>query len=151
MNSKQLLMGIDIGTTNWKVVVFDTDGTCVFVDKVPTMTHYDEQGHSTYKPQEIWAAVSGMIRKAADRYGDDIKGISVTSMAEAVVPIGEDGEPCSDIITWFDNRSQKEAEYIVGTLGREKLYSITGLDPNPIFSIFKMMWIENNHPHIYEA
>lgn len=150
MEKKQLLMGIDIGTTNWKVVVFDGDGKRVFVEKIATMTHYDEHRHSTYKPEEIWHSVLTLIQHAVSAHGDAIAAISVTSMAEAVVPLDAHGQPCADIITWFDNRSQKEAEEIVTRLGQEKLYAITGLDPNPIFSLCKMLWMRKHHPDVYK-
>lgn len=150
MTERKLLMGIDIGTTNWKVVVFDEQGKRVFMEKTATITHYDDQGHSTYKPSEIWDNVSRMMDMAGKAYGHEIAAISVTSMAEAVVPIGADGQACSDIITWFDNRSQKEAEHIVEIMGKDKLYAITGLDPNPIFSICKMLWMRNNQPDVYD-
>lgn len=149
MHKNPLLMGIDVGTTNWKVAVFDENGQCLFVEKTPTITHYDDLGHSTYKPDEIWNAIATMIKKAVESFGNAISAVSVTSMAEAVVPIGEDGQPCSDIITWFDNRSQAEARNMVEVFGRDKLYEITGLDPNPIFSICKMLWMRNHHPEIY--
>ena len=34
--------------------------------------------------------------------------------------------------------------------GEEKLYNITGHTPHPMFSLFKMLWIKENNPEIWE-
>ncbi len=148
---QQLLMGIDVGTTNWKVAVFDTQGHAVCIKKTPTVTHYEDNGQSTYKPDEIWSSIAGLIKEAVKEVEGDIAGVSVTSMAEAVVPVDENGRECFDIITWFDTRSYKEAQEIVDAMGKDRLYQITGLDPNPIFSLCKMLWMKKNHPKVYET
>ncbi len=36
-------------------------------------------------------------------------------------------------------------------MGKDRLYQITGLDPNPIFSLCKMLWMKKNHPKVYET
>jgi len=148
--NKKVLLAVDVGTTNWKVAVFDLSGKLVCIEKTATKTHYDEKNQSYYKRQEVWEEVSKLIAAVVKKCDGDILGISVTSMAEAVVPIDKDGNECFDIITWFDTRSDREAEEIAKKVGREKLYSITGLDPNPIFSLCKMLWIKNNHPDVFD-
>ena len=129
---------------------FDIRGKSVCIQKVPARTHYDEKGNSVYKPCEIWEQTSKLITSALEHCKGEIVGISVTSMAEAVVPIDKSGNECFDIITWFDTRAYKEVRQLADSLGKEKLYSITGLDPNPIFSLGKILWMKNNHPDIFD-
>lgn len=150
IENTKLLLAIDVGTTNWKVAAFDTDGKAVCIEKMPAATHYDEQNHSYYKPHEIWGGISALIKTVVHKCDGDIIGVSATSMAEAVVPIDGAGDECFDIITWFDTRSIMEAEYIVSAIGKDKLYRITGLDPNPIFSLCKMLWVRNHYPEVYD-
>jgi xylulokinase len=145
-----LLLAVDVGTTNLKAAVFDLDGRCVGIEKSPTIAHYDSKGHSVYKPEEIWGTISELLRKLTDSLDEDISAVSVTSMTEAVVPLDKDGRELFDIITWFDTRSIKEAEDIVAKIGQVKLFSITGLDPNPIFSLCKMLWMKNNNPEVFQ-
>lgn len=143
-------LAMDIGTTNWKVAIFNEKGILQAIERTPTQTHTDEKGHSYYDPKELWRAMKELSRKVTAKVGKPIAAISVTSIAEAIVGIDEQGNPVDHIITWFDTRSMKQADYLKEKLGKEKLFSITGLDVNPIFSLPKILWMRENRPQSYE-
>lgn len=143
-------LAIDIGTTNWKAAVFNEEGILIDIERTPTKTHQDAAGNSFYDPTELWNEVSLLARSVTKRVGGIISAVSVTSMAEAVVAIDENKETVGDIIAWFDNRSFKEAQWMKDTFGVDRLYEITGLDVNPIFSLPKILWVKKNQPEIYE-
>lgn len=145
-----LLLAIDIGTTNLKVAAFTGDGICVGLKKTATITHYDAHGNSYYRTQEIWGAITGLLQELTSSLNEPILAISATSMAEALVPIDQAGHEIYDIITWFDTRAGQEAAEIIQKIGRDRLFQITGLDPNPIFPICKMLWMKRNHPSVFE-
>ena len=84
---KKILLSIDVGTTNWKVAAFDTNGNAIAICKTPTITHYDQKHHSFYKPEEIWQSVKGLIADVIKECDGEIIGISVTSMAEGEVDV----------------------------------------------------------------
>lgn len=145
-----VLLGIDVDTTDWKAAAFDEDGKPICIKKTPTITRYDEKGWGYYDPDEIWNNVSSVIRQAVECCGrENISAVSVTSMAESVVPIDKDKNTYYPVIAWFDTRSRKEAKELIDTIGRQKIFEITGLDPNPIFSVPKIMWIRENDPDAY--
>lgn len=146
-----LLLGIDIGTTNWKAAVFDENGKAICIKKTPAITRYDEKEQGYYDPNELWDKICSVIKSTVEFCGrGNISAVSVTSMAETVVPIDKDGNCCYPFIAWFDTRSIREAEIIEATIGKQKLFEITGLDPNPIFSVPKIMWIRENAADAYE-
>ncbi|GAA0181807.1 xylulokinase [Clostridium sediminicola] len=146
-----ILLGIDIGTTNWKAVAFDENGEILALKKTPTKTKYDDQKRGYYDPIELWNETATLIREVVKELdGAKIDALSVTSMTEAIVPIDENGEPCFNIMAWFDTRAREQAEKAVEIIGKEKLFSITGLEPNPIFPIFKIMWIKDHYPEVYD-
>lgn len=143
-------LSIDVGTTNWKAAVYNETGKLIVIERTPTQTHTDADGYSIYKPDDMWNEVCKLCRNVTAKSAVEIAGVSVTSIAEAVVPIDKNGKPAGDIITWFDTRSMKQAQEMKKRFGEEKLYEITGLDVNPIFSLFKILWIRENKPEIYE-
>ncbi len=143
-------LAIDIGTTNWKVAVFNEVGNLIDIERTPTKTHQDDMGNSYYDPSELWREVSALARAVTKRVGGSISAVSVTSMAEAVVAIDENKQTVGDIIAWFDNRSFREAQWMKDKFTVERLYEITGLDVNPIFSMPKILWVKKNQPEIYE-
>ena len=126
-------LAIDVGTTNWKASVFDEAGTMLAIERTPTVTHTEAAGRY-YDPIEMWDSVRKLCAAVTARVGVPISGVSVTSVSEAIVGIARNGQPSGNIITWFDTRSMKQAMRMREAFGQEKLYRITGLDVNPIFS-----------------
>ncbi len=146
-----LLLGIDIGTTNCKAVAYNTLGEPVADGKIATITHYEVDGASYYDPPQIWESVVSVIRQIVSKLNgtDKIIAISVASMGEAGVPVDRNGAPVYPVITWFDSRSLPQSHQLAEKIGNERIFEITGLDNNPIFSVSKLMWIREHEPEIY--
>lgn len=146
-----VLIGIDVGTTNWKVAAFTQSGELICVHKMPTRTHYMENGCGYYEPKEMWGCFCDLLRRtAADCAGQQILGVSVTSMAESIVPVNREGEELFPIIAWFDASPRDEAKHISDTFGEDEIFRRFGLDPDPIFPLPKMMWIRKLYPQVYD-
>ncbi|WP_010168060.1 FGGY-family carbohydrate kinase [Candidatus Epulonipiscium viviparus] len=143
-------LAIDVGTTNWKAAVYDQVGKLIAIERVATKTHLDASGYSYYNPIEMWDDISKLCKAVTAKVAQPISAVSVTSIAEAVVGVDKNGKVLGDIIAWFDTRSIKEAEELREKLTAEKLYEITGLDVNPIFSLPKIMWIRKHWPEVYQ-
>jgi len=58
----EYMMGVDIGTTNWKVATYSLDGKCVTSRSVPARIEYNEYGQMIYNPDKIWRSVCTGIR-----------------------------------------------------------------------------------------
>lgn len=146
-----VVIGIDVGTTNWKVAAFTEHGQPLIQHKTPTKTHYMENGCGYYEPKELWETFSELLRKTvADLPGQEILGISVTSMTESVVPIDRAGNELFPIIAWFDGSAKEQARQITERFGEDHIFAVTGLDPDPIFSLPKIMWVRDHYPEVYE-
>lgn len=143
-------LAIDVGTTNWKAAVYDEKGTLIEIERTATKTHIDNSGYSYYNPTEIWDNIKTLCKNVISKSGCTISAVSVTSIAEAVVGIDKNGKTLGDIIAWFDTRSIQESEYLKDKFTTKKLYEITGLDVNPIFSLPKVLWIRKHWPDIYQ-
>lgn len=145
-----VLLGIDIGTTYWKVAAFDENAEVIAFKKTSAKTYYDANGWGYYNPDEIWDEVTQLIKQITIALDDiHIDAISVTSMGETIVPIDAEGNICFSAIAWFDTRARLQAESVEKTLGLEEIFRITGLEPNPIFPLFKLLWIRDTYPQIY--
>lgn len=145
-------LALDIGTTNWKAVVFSEDFRLLYSAKRPTRCVTGEDGLPYYDPGQVWDAIVQMIGQIGANYPlNELKAVSVTSMGEAVVPLGRDGMPAFSIIPWFDTRSYSQAQEIRKKIGAETIFDITGSDTGAIFSLPKMLWMRDHHPEIFES
>ena len=150
MENQKYYIGIDVGTTNWKVALFEASGSMKDIERCPTITHTDDQGRSYYDPWEMWDRFVAMMQAIMQRNPVQVSGISVASVAEAVVPVDCRGNVIDNIITWYDTRSFEQVQQIKEKIGEERIFAICGLDCNPIFSLPKVMWVRENKPQIFE-
>ncbi|MEA2511610.1 MAG: hypothetical protein QOJ59_1097 [Thermomicrobiales bacterium] len=146
-----LLIGLDIGSTNVKAVVYEPDGRTVASASVPTVTHYPRPTWAFYRPDELWARAVQVLREAIADADDPrrIAGIAVASMAEAGVPLDRHGHPTYDAIAWFDRRTIPQRDWLRRAIGEDALFARTGLSLQPIWSLCKLLWIKENEPEAW--
>jgi xylulokinase len=153
MTDAPLLLGLDLGTTSIKAVVFTVHGDTVAQAAVRTPTHYPRPGWAYYDPAELWQATLQSVRTVTAQVEDPrrIAGLAVASFAETGVLIDAHGQPVGEAIAWFDNRTADQAAWLAETLGQEQLFAITGIALEPIFSLCKLRWIRQHRPEQYAA
>lgn len=143
-----LLVGLDVGTTNVKAVVYEPDGRAVARATARTPTYHPRPGWAFYRADELWDVVVATLRQALSRVDDPrrVASVAAASMAEAGVCLDAAGRPTTDVIAWFDTRPQVEAERLASLIGADLLFARTGLSLQPIWSLCKMLWLREHEP-----
>lgn len=143
-----LILGIDLGTTSTKAVAYDVRGRMVASAAEATVTHYPRPLWAYFKPVELWGAVTAAVRGVVSQVGDParIKSVAVASFAEAGVPVDAHGSPTYNVIAWFDRRTIPQADWLLETIGEQRLFERSGLALQPIFTLCKLLWLKENEP-----
>ncbi|MBW3577229.1 MAG: carbohydrate kinase [Actinobacteria bacterium] len=146
-----LFAGVDVGTTNTKAIVFDLSGRLVAHAAVPTPTDRPRPGWAQHDPEQLWDAAVSTLRAALAEVEDPaaVRGVAVASMAEAGVPLDDRGRPTYDVIAWFDPRTAEQGRRLADAVGAERLAALTGLRPQPIYSVCKLRWLVENEPDAF--
>ncbi|MHB9034469.1 MAG: FGGY-family carbohydrate kinase, partial [Anaerolineae bacterium] len=144
------LLGIDIGTTGCKTVLFNTAGQVL----ASAYAEYDVQrpqpGWAELDTAAVWAQVKDCIRAAAHEAGrDPIQALAVCSLGEAVVPLAASGEILGPSLLNFDARGAEFLPELGAALAPEHLYSINGNTLGNHFSLTKLLWIKRYQPDLY--
>jgi xylulokinase len=144
------LMGIDIGTSGTKAVVFRENGDIL----ASAYRAYDElfprPGWVEMDPNQIWKAVGEVIRQvSAEVATDPIKAIGVSALGEAVTPIDKDFRPLYNTIPSVDARCKEQVEWWRNAIGAEDIYAITGQPLHTSYSINKILWLREEMPEIF--
>ena len=152
MAGDALLVGIDIGTTNIKAVIFDLHGCTIASGSSKTPAHYPRPGWAFFRPEEIWDATVAALRTAIAQVDNPqrIVSVAVASIGESGVPISADGRALYDAIAWFDTRTESQARWLEAHIGGERIWSVTGLTPQPIFGLPKLMWLREHAPEVLD-
>jgi xylulokinase len=152
MPQRDLVLGLDVGTTNIKCLALDATGEIVAQSFEPTPRAHPRSDWTDFEPGPIWdvacQAIRGVVSQLDRR--ESIKGVAASSLGESVVPVDAQGQSVAPAIAWFDPRTAAEYEWIRARVGYEKLFKITGLNPDPMFGLCKMLWIKNHNRAAFE-
>ncbi len=146
------LLGIDIGTTSWKMAAYDPLGQPISFWTTPCRMQQDGEGHATHDPSELWNAVCAGIRKVTGDVGlGNIVSVAVASVGESGVLLDRNDRPLYPVIAWFDQRTLEQAQWWADEVGKQWIYQITGYPLQYIPSINKIMWIRKHEPDAFTA
>lgn len=146
------VIGIDLGTSACKTVLFELNGRKVSDVSMEYPIHHPREGWVEQNPLDWWNAVVMTMRGSLEKARlskEDIVGLSVDSQREAIVPIGKGGEELYNSLIWLDRRTGPQLEFIKRKLSEETVLSLTGLLIDPIFSASKILWFKDNLPEIF--
>jgi len=146
-----LLIGVDVGTTSIKVIAFDRWGQMAAQVAAPTPTYHPRPGWAYHHAEELWQTVVGLLRQLTDRLAAPaaIAGVAVASVGEAGVALDAAGAPTAEMIAWFDTRAAAQAQWLDQTFDHHRLFAVTGLALQPIFSLCKVLWLRDHAPEAF--
>ncbi|MCB2053831.1 MAG: hypothetical protein KDE35_06260 [Geminicoccaceae bacterium] len=147
-----LLMGVDAGTTNTKAVIVDTAGRVVAAATEPTPIVYPAPEWAEYEGETLWRVAAGAVRAALGQLDDPARvvGVAFAGMAETAVPLDAAGRTTGPAIAWFDKRTRGELAFIEERVGKDRLFEISGLAPEPIFGLCKLLWHRTHRIEAFE-
>jgi gluconokinase len=147
------IIGVDIGTTNTKAILFTTEGK-VLGSANASYPHVPiRQGYDEIEPALILNAVVVVIKKILSQMDSrtSLCGISFSSAMHSLMAVDELGKPLSNIMTWADLRSADEAAKIKFTAVGNRIYELCGTPIHAMTPLCKIIWIKNNKPEIFES
>ena len=146
-------IGIDIGTTTVKCILFGEKAQVIAEAGKEYGTLLPEPSWAQQNPEDWWDAVVESIRIILAKSWvkpQDIKVISVSSQAPAVLPVTKEGKPLHDALIWMDRRSIEEYNILKATVGEQKIFDITGNRLDTYFTLTELMWFIRKHPEIMD-
>lgn len=148
----EYLLGIDIGTSGTKTVLFDIDANTISSKTCEYPLYQEQNGWAEQEPADWWqATVSGIKYVIEDSKVDpkNIKGIGLSGQMHGLVMLDSKGNPLRKSIIWCDQRTGKEVEEMNRLLTPEKLIDITANPALTGFTAAKILWVKKNEPDIY--
>jgi xylulokinase len=145
------LLGIDIGTTGCKSVIFSVYGKQLARSYREYQFIGKEEGYSELDSVDVWNKIQETIREVAVQTTDDIvTALSVSSLGEAMVPVSSEGKILGNSILGVDRRGEEFVQLIENEFGTEAIFRRTGNLPGAFYSMPKIAWIKRFQPELYE-
>jgi sugar (pentulose or hexulose) kinase len=160
MTTAELLVGLDVGTTSSKAVVFGTDGAQLSIGRAATpwrrvevvagglhRTSGSQPDGTELDANELLDAVrTALSRALAGAPEGRVAGLGVTSMGESGVLLDAHDAPVAPVIAWHDNRDVGEVADLGRALGEAAFSAKTGLPLRSQWSVTKHRWQVDNDP-----
>ncbi len=149
---KNLLLGIDVGTSACKVALFTPDGQVVAQESCEYNVYYPKPGWVEQNPEEWWDAVCISIRKMICTSGidpADITGIGIDGQGWSAIPVDLDGKVLCNSPIWMDTRAHEICDELRIQIGEAKIFDVCGNPLQAAYTLPKILWFKQNRPEVY--
>lgn len=147
------VIGVDIGTSGTKTVLFDEKGTVIASKTIEYPMYQPKNGYAEQDPADWANAAIQTIKAVVAESGvkkEDVKGIGLSGQMHGLVMLDKDNNVIRRSIIWCDQRTAKEVDEMNAKLGRDKLIEITANPALTGWTAAKILWVKNNEPENYE-
>ena len=143
------LLGLDVGTTTTKAVLFDLNGAeLARAVSQPYHNHTLNPGWVEQDPEELWQALITAVRLVMDIVGDTatVRSLCMAVQSGSLLPAADNCEPVYPLITWMDGRSVELVQQwqVEGT--QDLIKPINGWALYPGFCLPNIAWLRQNDP-----
>jgi len=148
-----LLLGLDVGTTATKALLFDLAGNIVASASYPYDLIMPCSGWVEQDPEDLWRGVVETSRAVLSRVStkDRILAVSQSSQAGTTIPADAEGRPVCNAISWMDQRAGQQAQRVRERWGSNFIRMTTGWTLWEGLPLQHIAWLRDNRPDIFGA
>ncbi|HBY95669.1 MAG TPA: hypothetical protein DEP84_17230, partial [Chloroflexi bacterium] len=142
--SRELLLGVDVGTTQIKAGLFGLDGRPLAIASEGYRLSFDAASTTAEQdPSDWWTAtVRALRRVVAGSNLDALLALSVGGQGPTVVALDGALKPVHPALTWLDRRAKREWQL---------LSELSGQPLPPHAYVPKVCWLKTERPDVYAA
>jgi len=146
---RELVIGLDLGTTSVKAVLFNLTGEVIQEEEEMITSHYPKPGWVEQDPDEIERAAVLTLKNvliSANVLPKELLTIGISCAMHSLICVDEKSKAISPMIIWADGRASEQAEKLRRT--DQHIYARTGTPLHPMTPLSKLLWMRENN---YEA
>lgn len=149
---KNYLLGIDVGTTGAKALLFSDCGEMIAsaYRGYPLIT--PGIGTSEQRATDWTDAVVEIVREvcANPECAENVRGISLSTQGGTIVPVDENFQPLANAIVWSDARCAGDKSEFDECLGEGYIYKTCGWNLNRGLPAMQLRRMRAERPEIFE-
>jgi xylulokinase len=141
------LLGIDLGTSSVKVVVFSTAGKILGLGSAEYPILTPQPGWAEQDPEHWWSATVQAVRTALSAAGQpEVLSIGFSGQMHGPAILDKQHRLLGNAIIWADQRSGVVLAEIESVVGKERLAEVCGTAPAAGFLIATLRWMKRYDP-----
>ncbi len=145
-------IGVDIGTTGTRAVVFDRSGRVLEAVSRTYPLLVPRPGWAAQAPATVHDATTEALAEAAGwarDHGRHVRAVGLSAILHSVLPVDAQGNALDDALIWADTRGDDEAKAIRASHDPHRLYLRTGGPVHPMYLPAKVRWWRANRPQTF--
>lgn len=152
--TRDLLLGIDVGTTGVKAILADAQGMLIAGAGEEYPTVYPRPNWAEQDPDDWWRATAGVLARLLRgnaAVAERIAAVSVSSQAPTLVLVDVQGTPLHPALPWLDRRSAAQCAWLHDQVGEEAIVAANGGRIDPYYLAPELLWMRDERPDVYRA
>jgi erythritol kinase len=153
-DGRDVLIGIDAGTSVIKAVAFDIAGNQLACASVRNVYRTGGDGSATQSLAQTWAdcvsALSGLSERVGNLAGRTA-GLAVTAQGDGTWLVGNDNRPVGDAWLWLDARAAPTVRRLAARGEDRARFEATGTGLNTCQQGAQMAHMDRNRPELLDA
>ena len=146
------LIGLDVGTTGCKAVVFSDDGALLASASREYPVLLPQPSWAEQDIELVWSlALESMAEAIATAGVREVAAIGLSVHGEAVTPVDAAGRPLRPTILGMDTRTDAQNAWLREHLGARELFERTGMPIHTINTLPKLLWIRQHEPEVWRT
>jgi xylulokinase len=141
------LLGIDLGTSSVKVVVYSTMGKILGLGSAEYPILTPQPGWAEQDPEHWWSATVQAVRAAHTAAGQpEVLAIGFCGQMHGPALLDKQNRLLGNAIIWADQRSGPLLDEIESLIGKRRLAEVCGTAPAAGFLIATLRWLQRYDP-----
>ena len=128
----QLVLGIDLGTSYFKLGLFDREGELRGLGRVAVAPDVGDGSRCELPVERFWSHLAEALSQALAQAGAkaaDVRALAYSSQANSFVLLDRRDEPLTPLILWTDARATPPDAAVEDLWGRSDFLPATGVGP----------------------
>jgi xylulokinase len=145
-----MFLGIDLGTSEVKLLLLDESGRIVGQAGSPLTVSRPQALWSEQAPQDWWEATQSAVqrlRQSQPQAFSQVRAIGLSGQMHGAVLLGESDQVLRPAILWNDGRSHAECDEL--TAVAPTLHAVAGNLAMPGFTAPKLLWVRKHEPELF--
>jgi L-fuculokinase len=153
MTFTDIAIVFDCGATNVRVIAIDRQGNVIAAASEANSARPDpyNSAYRIWDTDEIWRKICrASVAVTSQIPVERIAGVTVTTFGVDGTLFDGDGRMLYPVISWQCTRTVPVMQEMKKYMAPDELYRITGIYPFSFNTIFKLIWLRENHPELIE-
>lgn len=147
---QEAILGLDVGTSAMKAVLYTPDGTELFAAERDYRLVISQPGWVELDAAELWRTLVALLRMVTDATASRARIVSLAMAAQAgsTLPVDGGGVPLAPMMTWMDQRAAPVVAAWENDGTAARIRALSGWRPQAGLTIAAIAWLVQHRPEV---